>query len=147
MYSAALDAKRRTKTFYIKYNNGAVDYISKNPAFLEIWMCRMGDNGGSVQRGNRPVLIVSNDANNRYSTTINVMPMTTKMNKRNLPCHVVLENFEQYGLTAPSTIMVEQLTTISKENLMYKMGCIDDKDTLMEIYKAMQIQFPFILSN
>lgn len=147
MKSATLkkDGKYRSEKFFIRYQDGVVDFLStENPAFLEIWMCSLGNNGGSVQCGNRPVLIVSNDTNNRHSTTVNVMPMTTKMNKRNLPCHVVLENFKKYGLTAPSTIMVEQITTIQKENLMYRMGAIDDKETMMEILKAMQVQFPFI---
>ena len=49
------------------------------PRFLEIWMADLGDRGGSVQSGRRPVLIVSNDKNNVYSSVVNVMPMTTKI--------------------------------------------------------------------
>lgn len=66
----------------------SLDSVCHEPKFLEIWMADLGDKNGSIQCGRRPVLIVSNDKNNRYSTTVNVMPMTTKMNKRNLPCHV-----------------------------------------------------------
>ena len=75
---------------------------------------------------------------------MNVIPMTTKMNKRNLPCHVEIWDYEKYGLTAPSTIMVEQITTIQKENLRYYMGSISDLDMLMRIFRAMQAQFPML---
>lgn len=137
MYSAA---KQRS---FIKFNMDNVECIC-NPCFLEIWMGKLPDSSGSVQSGNRPLLIVSNDKNNKFSPNVNVMPLTTKINKRNLPCHVVLENFKEFGLTAPSTIMVEQLTTVQKENLLYKMGKIENKETLTQIYRAMQIQFPFV---
>ena len=116
------------------------------PRFLEIWMADLGDRGGSVQSGRRPVLIVSNDKNNVYSSVVNVMPMTTKMNKRNLPCHVELYNYERFGLNAPSTIMVEQLTILNKSNLIFKIGKINDPEVLNEIYKAMMIQFPVLVS-
>lgn len=116
------------------------------PRLLEIWMADLGDRGGSVQSGRRPVLIVSNDKNNVYSSVVNVMPMTTKMNKRNLPCHVELYNYERFGLNAPSTIMVEQLTILDKSNLIFRIGKIDDPEVLNEIYKAMTIQFPVLVS-
>lgn len=116
------------------------------PRFLEIWMADLDDRGGSVQSGRRPVLIVSNDKNNVYSSVVNVMPMTTKMNKRNLPCHVELYNYERFGLNAPSTIMVEQLTILNKSNLIFKIGKINDPEVLNEIYKAMMIQFPVLVS-
>ena len=116
------------------------------PKFLEIWMADLGEKSGSVQSGRRPVLIVSNDKNNRYSSVVNIMPMTTKMNKRNLPCHVELYNYERFGLNAPSTIMVEQLTSIDKRNLLFKIGKIDDNKVLSEICRAMAAQFPVLVS-
>ena len=116
------------------------------PKFLEIWMADLGEKSGSVQSGRRPVLIVSNDKNNRYSSVVNIMPMTTKINKRNLPCHVELYNYERFGLNAPSTIMVEQLTSIDKSNLLFKIGKIDDNKVLSEICRAMTAQFPVLVS-
>lgn len=120
--------------------------VRSEPKFLEIWMADLGEKSGSVQSGRRPVLIVSNDKNNRYSSVVNIMPMTTKMNKRNLPCHVELYNYERFGLNAPSTIMVEQLTSIDKRNLLFKIGKIDDNKVLSEICRAMTAQFPVLVS-
>lgn len=120
--------------------------VRPEPKFLEIWMADLGEKSGSVQSGRRPVLIVSNDKNNVYSSVVNVMPMTTKMNKRNLPCHVELYNYERFGLNAPSTIMVEQLTSIDKSNLLFRIGKVDDNNVLSEICRAMTAQFPVLVS-
>ena len=125
----------------------SLDSVRCEPKFLEIWMADLGEKSGSIQCGRRPVLIVSNDKNNRYSTTVNVMPMTTKMNKRNLPCHVEIFDYEKFGLNAPSTIMVEQLTVIDKQDLLFRVGKIDDDRILMDIYNAMSIQFPVLINH
>ncbi len=119
--------------------------VHPEPKFLEIWMADLGEKSGSVQSGRRPVLIISNDKNNVYSSVVNIMPMTTKMNKRNLPCHVELYNYERFGLNAPSTIMVEQLTSIDKSSLLFRIGKIDDNEVLSEICRAMTAQFPVLV--
>ena len=107
--------------------------LKQKPHFGEIWMCHLTDRSGSVQSGYRPVFVISNDKNNTYSNTFNIIPITSKFNKRNLPVHVVLLNYWVYGLREPSTILVEQTTRIGK---------IIDKNILLEISKAMMIQFP-----
>lgn len=122
-----------------------LDSACKEPKFLEIWMADLGERNGSLQSGRRPVLVVSNDKNNRYSSVLNVIPMTTKMNKRNLPCHVEIYNYERFGLNAPSTIMVEQLTVIDKNDLLFRIGKIDDDRILLEICDAMAVQFPVLI--
>ena len=122
-----------------------LDSVCQEPKFLEIWMADLGERSGSLQSGRRPVLIVSNDKNNRYSSVLNVIPMTTKMNKRNLPCHVEIYDYEKFGLNAPSTIMVEQLTVIDKKDLMFRVGKINDDRILMEICDAMAVQFPVLI--
>lgn len=122
-----------------------LDSVCQEPKFLEIWMADLGERSGSLQSGRRPVLIVSNDKNNRYSSVLNVIPMTTKMNKRNLPCHVEIYDYEKFGLNAPSTIMVEQLTVVDKKNLMFRVGKINDDRILMEICNAMAAQFPVLI--
>lgn len=122
-----------------------LDSVCQEPKFLEIWMADLGERSGSLQSGRRPVLIVSNDKNNRYSSVLNVIPMTTKMNKRNLPCHVEIRDYEKFGLNAPSTIMVEQLTVVDKKDLMFRIGKINDDRILMEICDAMAVQFPVLI--
>ena len=118
--------------------------MDKSPHFSEIWMCNLKANDGSVQSGYRPVFIVSNDKNNVCSTTLNVIPITSKMNKRKLPVHVELWSYWQYGLKTPSTILVEQVTTIPIEYLDKCIGKVSDNKTLDNISKAMLVQFPVL---
>lgn len=115
-----------------------------DPRCGEIWMCNLITKDGSVQSGYRPVFILSNDKNNTYSTTLNIIPITTKMNKRRLPVHVELWSYRQYGLTSPSTMLVEQIMTISIENLDRCIGKVDDSKTLGNIKNAIAIQFPIL---
>ena len=43
---------------------------------------------GSEQGGIRPVIVLQNDAGNKYSPTIICAAITSKMNKAKLPTHV-----------------------------------------------------------
>lgn len=114
------------------------------PRCGEIWMCRLGQRGSGVQSGYRPVLILSNNKNNLFAPTINVAPLTTRMNKRNLPVHVELWDYVSYGLKAPSTVLIEQLTTVSVYDLDYRVGYIEDSKTLESIWSAIVVQFPIM---
>lgn len=116
--------------------------LKQKPHFGEIWMCHLTDRSGSVQSGYRPVFVISNDKNNTYSNTFNIIPITSKFIKRNLPVHVVLLNYWVYGLREPSTILVEQTTTVGINCLDKRIGKIIDRNILLEISKAMMIQFP-----
>lgn len=146
--TARAEKSNQSMTFFIKYDskNKDVEFIGAENRYVkcgDIWMANL-EGDGSIQSGHRPVFILSNDKNNKHSTVMNVIPMTTKMNKRNLPCHVEIWDHKKYGLTAPSTLLIEQITTIKKENLRYHMGEIKDIDMLMRICRAMQSQFPVL---
>ena len=97
------------------------------PKCGEIWMCNL-----------------SNNKNNTYSPTLNVIPITSKMNKRRLPIHVELKNHQQYGLRVPSTMLVEQIMTIPINCLDKCIGEIVDNETLNDIRRAIGIQFPIV---
>ena len=73
---------------------------------------------GSEQRGDRPAVIVSNDKNNEYSQTVEVVYMTTRP-KTDLPTHVLTRN----SLT-PSTILCEQIHTVSKSRVETLIGTL-----------------------
>lgn len=52
----------------------------------DILFANLGRYQGSVQGGNRPVVVISNNKVNRYSTVITVVPLSTKVEKKkNLP--------------------------------------------------------------
>lgn len=121
--------------------------IEARPHCGEIWMCNLTTKDGSIQSGYRPVFILSNDKNNTYSTTLNIIPITSKMNKRRLPVHVELWNYQLYGLKTPSTMLIEQIMTISLENLDRCVGKVSDSETLGNISRAMAIQFPVLAAG
>ena len=91
---------------------------------------------GSVQCKIRPVMVLSNNLNNKYAPTLQVCPLTSKL-KNNLPIHFDLEGF---GLNKKSTFLGEQLTIIDKTQLVSdKIGTVDEF-TLRRAEKAISIQ-------
>ena len=95
---------------------------------------------GSVQCKIRPVMVLSNNLNNKYAPTLQVCPLTSK-NKNNLPIHFDLEGF---GLNKKSTFLAEQLTIIDKTQLVSdRIGTVDEI-TLKRAEKAISIQLSMI---
>lgn len=124
--------------------NGEYEIVRPKPKCADIWMAEISFDGDCVQSGYRPVFVISNDKNNAFAPTVNVFPLTTKMKRKNLPCHVTLYNYYDYGLSAPSTILVEQPLTIPQSWLLKRLGTIEDRKTLNRILTAMQSQFPIL---
>jgi len=79
---------------------------------------------GSEQCGIRPVLVVQNDVGNKYSPTVIVAAITSKINKAKMPTHIEIEG-EKHGLTKDSVILAEQIRTIDKRRLKEKIGHLD----------------------
>jgi len=63
----------------------------------------------------RPVLIVSNDANNRAASTVTVLPITANVAKV-YPFEVAIGR-EQSGLPKDSKIQAQQIRTIAKQRI------------------------------
>ena len=71
---------------------------------------------GSEQGGTRPVLIISNDIGNKYSPTVIIAAITSRVRtKAKLPTHTAIKDFE--GLSKDSVILLEQIRTIDKKRL------------------------------
>lgn len=81
---------------------------------------------GSEMGKRRPVLIVSNDVNNKAATTVTILPLTSNVN-RVYPFEVLL-NPEVSGLPKPSKIQAQQVRTISKQRLIGEViGSLNDE--------------------
>jgi mRNA interferase MazF len=81
----------------------------------EIYYADLSPTIGSEIDKRRPVLIVSNDANNRAAGTVTVLPITSNVS-RVYPFEVLLPPKES-GLPKPSKVQAQQIRTISKERL------------------------------
>lgn len=93
----------------------------------EIYYANLPTNNGSVQSGKRPVVIVSNNKGNKFAPTVNIVPLTSKTKKQQ-PTHCMIRATEQNGLLRNSTALSEQITTISKSDLLQKLGEVSASD-------------------
>ena len=88
---------------------------------MELWWAALPTVPGHVQRGTRPVVIVSNDLGNASSPVVSVVPCTTQRHKPALPTHVYLRG---YGLSSGSIAMCEQVMPLDKSCLLRHIGTI-----------------------
>ena len=96
----------------------------------EIYFANLGDstqNLHSEQEGFRPVLILQNDVGNKYSPTVIVACLTSKIYKNKIPTHVFL-SANDYNLNCDSLVLCEQIKTIDKIRLKHKMATISNND-------------------
>ncbi|MEG4352347.1 MULTISPECIES: type II toxin-antitoxin system PemK/MazF family toxin [unclassified Microcoleus] len=81
----------------------------------EIYYANLSPTVGSEIDKRRPVLVVSNDANNRAANTVTILPITSNIT-RVYPFEVLL-NPEDSGLPKPSKVQAQQVRTISKQRI------------------------------
>lgn len=105
----------------------------------ELYMARLSadEDGGSLQEGIRPILIISNDKCNEHSPVISVVPLTTKLNKHRLPTHVLIEGC---GLRTKSLVLAEQILSINKTRLKRCLGSIKESVYEERVNQAIKIQ-------
>lgn len=84
---------------------------------------------GSEQGGMRPVLIIQNNVGNKYSPTVIVAAITTKIEKGKMPTHV--EVGADKGLEKNSVVLLEQIRTIDKQRLRDQVTQLDNKTMSM----------------
>lgn len=77
-----------------------------------------GAAAGSEQRANRPAVVVSNNAGNRYASIVEMVYLTTR-EKASLPTHVRINSAEK-----PSLALCEQIVTVCKSRLERHIGSV-----------------------
>ena len=103
-------------------NRGEIYYADLSPVI------------GSEQGGYRPVLILQNNKGNKYSTTVIVAPISSRMTKNDLPTHVIIEPI---FLEKKSVILLEQIRTIDKNRIDERLGCLSS-DTMEKVNIAIK---------
>ena len=104
---------------------------------FEIWIADLPAVGGSIQSGTRPVVIVSNDAANRFSPVITAVPLTSNLHKTALPTHVLLR---ERGLTSPSLALCEQILSMDKSCLIKRIGIVESSFARFALRHALLVQ-------
>ena len=103
----------------------------------DMYYADLGRGIGSEQEGYRPVLIIQNNTGNKYSSTVVVAAISSKVDaKAKLPTHYLLK--AENGLELPSLVLLEQLRTIDKRRLKDKV-CHLDNEILFKVDKALEI--------
>ena len=103
----------------------------------EMYYADLGQGIGSEQEGRRPVLILQNNTGNKYSPTVIVAAISSKVDaKAKLPTHYLLQ--AENGLELPSLVLLEQLRTIDKRRLKDKV-CHLDSAMLDKVNHALEI--------
>ncbi len=97
---------------------------------------------GSEQGGVRPVLVIQNDVGNRYSPTVIVAAITSKIAKAKLPTHVEI-NAEEGKLEKDSVILLEQIRTIDKKRLQRQITHLED-EVIDKVNEALEISLGLI---
>ncbi len=105
----------------------------------EIYYYDFGQNEGSIQSGRRPVLVIQADNFNAKAPTIIVAAITTAVKKQYLPSHIVPG--ENYGLSKPSMVLIEQIRTVNKSQLRDYVGVVNNEHIWKKINIAIKKTF------
>lgn len=122
--------------------------IEKNPASShvvktirgDVYIADLGEGKPGEISGNRPVIVVQNNIANKYSTTVSVIPMTTRIIKHSLPTHI---KFIDIRINKEAIALVDQVRTIGSERLIRHEYTLD-AETLHKIDDALLIQFGLV---
>lgn len=91
---------------------------------FEIYLYDFGSMPDSVQNGIRPALIIQDNRFNENSPTTIVAAITSVIKKERLPSHIFLG--QEFGLSKPSMVMLEQIRTVNQNKLGEYIGAITD---------------------
>ena len=73
----------------------------------------------------RPVVVVSNDKNNRYAGTITILPITSQNLEKIYPFEVFVEKGIG-NLPKGSKVKADQIRTLDRKRLVKHIGSIDE---------------------
>lgn len=99
----------------------------------EVWWVRFAGTSGGEVRKTRPAVIVSNDAANQHANRVQIVPLSSKVEKL-YPCEARVAVAGK-----ASKAMADQIMTVTKERLTKRMGIVGPDD-MRGIDVALRVQ-------
>lgn len=103
----------------------------------EIYYANLDPTVGSETKKIRPVLIISNNANNRVASTITVIPITSNTSK--IYHFETFLGMEHTNLSKPSKAQCHQIRTISKLRITGNLVGIVNKKIMDQVENAIKL--------
>ncbi|MBR5321697.1 MAG: type II toxin-antitoxin system PemK/MazF family toxin [Clostridia bacterium] len=114
----------------------------------QIYFAEIPKTTGSIYFGRRPILVLSNNLNNKYSKNLTCIPCTSRLDnsrggkKKDLPTHVYIPQGKgRTGLAKDTIVMCENICNYSVDILCEYIGMIDENsEEMRKIENAVRIQ-------
>ena len=109
------------------------------PRYGEIWLLKNPERIKEISKDHRPVLVVSGDERNEYSSSVVVLPTTTDGLENISPVEVFIKNSSKTGLNYPSKILCDSPFTWDKRLRFDKKLGVASKETMKKVKKTWQL--------
>lgn len=96
----------------------------------DVYLVKLKENDSHIQKGIRPCVIVQNNFGNTFSPNLLIVPLTSKVKRKDLPVHVIT-GINQMALC-------EFILTIPKEQIICYIKTLDAK-TMKVVNEALSI--------
>jgi mRNA interferase MazF len=99
----------------------------------EIWWVRLPPSDGHEQAGERPAIILQDDAFIATLPMVLIVPLTGALHAARFPGTLVIQPDPRNGLLRPSVALVFQMRALDKHRFLRRMGELDAA-TLSQIW-------------
>jgi mRNA interferase MazF len=103
----------------------------------EVWWVNFDPSVGGEIRKKRPAVIISNNAANKHLNRVHVVPLTSKIG-RIYPSEAIVSLNDMQ-----SKAMADQLTTVSKQRLLNKVGRLTRND-MEKVERVVKVQLALL---